>query len=215
MVKISASILSADFSRLGEEIKKLNKSSVDMIHFDIMDGYFVPNLTFGPVVIKALRPLTKLFFDTHLMVRWPDKIVDDCIKSGSQLITIHAESDTNLKKILAHIKSKNVLAGISINPDTDIEKIKPYLKLVNLILIMSVHPGFSGQKFKEEVLEKITAAKKLAQKINKNIKIEVDGGINDLTGPKAIKAGADILVSASYIFGSKNYKKAVMKLKMS
>lgn len=213
MIKISASILSADFSRLGEEIKKLNKSSVDMIHFDIMDGYFVPNLTFGSVVIKALRPLTKLFFDTHLMVRWPDKIVDDCIKSGSQLITIHAESDVNIKKILTHIKSKKVLAGISINPGTDIEKIKPYLKFLDLILIMTVHPGFSGQKFKKEVLKKISRAKELANKVNKNIKIQVDGGINDLTGPEAIKAGADILVSASYIFGSKNYKKAVAALK--
>ncbi|MFH1454520.1 MAG: ribulose-phosphate 3-epimerase [Armatimonadota bacterium] len=213
MTKISVSILSADFSNLASEIKKINKSGADMIHFDIMDGYFVPNLTFGPMIIKTLRPLTKLFFDTHLMVERPMSIIDDCIKAGSQLITIHAEADTHIKKTLEYIKSKKIKTGLSINPGTSINKIKPYINLVDLILIMTVQPGFSAQKFKPEVLQKIHKTRELIDKSGKKILLEVDGGINNKTAPEGIKAGADILVSASYIFNSKDYKKAVENLK--
>ena len=215
-IKISPSILSADFSQLGNEIKRLEDGGADMIHVDVMDGHFVPNLTIGPPVIKALRSSTKLPFDVHLMISPVHKYIKSYAEAGADIITIHPEATDNLKKSINHIKELGKKVGISLNPNTKIDIIKEFLNEINLVLIMSVHPGFGGQKFITEVLVKIKELKKIKDQQNLNFDIEVDGGINFDNSKLAIEAGANILVSGTTIFkeNNGNIKKNIESLKL-
>ena len=203
-IKISPSILSADFSQLGNEIKRLEEAGADMIHVDVMDGHFVPNLTIGPPVIKALRNYTKLPFDVHLMISPVHKYIKNYAEAGADIITIHPEATNNLKESINHIKKLGKKVGVSLNPDTKINKIKELLSQINLVLIMSVHPGFGGQKFIPDVLEKVKELKKIKVQKNLNFDIEIDGGINFDNSKLAIEAGANILVSGTTIFKNNN-----------
>ena len=216
-IKISPSILSADFSQLGNEIKRLEDGGADMIHVDVMDGHFVPNLTIGPPVIKALRNYTKLPFDVHLMITPVHKYIKNYAEAGADIITIHPEATDNLKESINHIKELGKKVGVSLNPNTKIDIIKEFFSEINLILIMSVHPGFGGQKFIPDVLVKIKELKKIKDQQNFNFDIEVDGGINFDNSKLAIEAGANILVSGTTIFKNNNgnIKKNIDTLKAS
>ena len=214
-IQISPSILSADFSQLGKEIKKLEDGGADLIHVDVMDGHFVPNLTIGPPVIKALRNYTKLPFDVHLMISPVHKYIKNFAEAGSDIITIHPEATENLNESISLIKKLNKKVGVSLNPDTDISVIETELKNIDLVLIMSVFPGFGGQKFIPETIKKIKDLKEIKDKNNYNFDIEVDGGINFLNSKDVINAGANILVSGTTIFKENNgdIKKNIEKLK--
>ena len=203
-IQISPSILAGDFSQLGSEIKRLEIGGADMIHVDVMDGHFVPNLTIGPPVIKALRKYTKLPFDVHLMISPVHKYIKNFSDAGSDIITIHPEATENLKDSIDLIKNLGKKVGISLNPDTPIDKIVKYLNEINLVLVMTVHPGFGGQKFISKVLDKIKNLKKIKDEKNFDFKIEVDGGINFENNKLVIAAGADILVSGTTIFRDNN-----------
>ena len=215
-IQISPSILSADFSQLGNEIKRLEQSGADMIHVDVMDNHFVPNLTIGPPVIKSLRKYTNLPFDVHLMIDPVHKYIKDFADAGSDIITIHPEATESLLESINHIKSLNKKVGVSLNPNTEIEVIENVLDKINLVLIMSVYPGFGGQKFMPEVLEKISELKKIQDNKKLNFDIEVDGGINFENNKKVIDAGANILVSGTTIFKENNgdIKKNIDLLKL-
>ena len=215
-IQISPSILSADFSQLGNEIKRLEQSGADMIHVDVMDNHFVPNLTIGPPVIKSLRKHTNLPFDVHLMIDPVHKYIKNFADAGSDIITIHPEATESLLESINHIKSLNKKVGVSLNPNTKIEIIENVLDKINLVLIMSVYPGFGGQKFMPEVLEKISDLKKIQDNKKLNFDIEVDGGINFENNKKVIDAGANILVSGTTIFKENNgdIKKNIDLLKL-
>ena len=203
-IQISPSILSADFSQLGLEITKLEKAGADMIHVDVMDGHFVPNLTIGPPVIKALKNKTNIPFDVHLMISPVHEYIQAYADAGADIITIHPEATENLKASILKIKELNKKVGISLNPETEIDTIIDYLNEIDLVLIMSVNPGFGGQKFMPEVLKKIKNLKKIQEEKKINFDIEIDGGINFENYKDAIKAGANILVSGTTIFKSNN-----------
>ena len=203
-IQISPSILSADFSQLGNEIKRLEEGGADMIHVDVMDGHFVPNLTMGPPIIKALREYTTLPFDVHLMISPVHKYIQDYADAGADIITIHPEATENLKNSIQHIKALNKKVGVSLNPKTKIDLVKGLLDDIDLILIMSVNPGFGGQKFIPEVLEKVRELKKIKDQNNIEFDIEIDGGINFDNNKLAIEAGANILVSGTTIFKNNN-----------
>ena len=199
-IQISPSILSADFSQLGNEIKRLELGGADLIHVDVMDGHFVPNLTIGPPVIKALRNYTKLPFDVHLMISPVHKYIKDFANAGADIITIHPEATENLADSIKHIKNFKKKVGLSLNPNTELKVINDYLDQIDLVLIMSVYPGFGGQKFMPEILNKIKEVKEIKEKNNYKFDIEVDGGINFSNYQSVIKAGANILVSGTTIF---------------
>ena len=203
-IQISPSILSADFSQLGNEIKRLEEGGADMIHVDVMDGHFVPNLTIGPPVIKTLRNYTKLPFDVHLMIKPVHKYIKSYAEAGANIITIHPEATDNLKDSIKHIKELGKKVGVSLNPDTKTDIIKEFLSELDLILIMSVYPGFGGQKFIPEVLSKIEELKNIKLKENLKFDIEVDGGIDFNNSKLVVKAGANILVSGTTIFKNNN-----------
>ena len=203
-IQISPSILSADFSQLGNEIKRLEEGGADMIHVDVMDGHFVPNLTIGPPVIKALRNHCSLKFDVHLMISPVHKYIDAYADAGADIITIHPEATEDLEKSILKIKELKKKVGVSLNPETKIELILDHLHKIDLVLIMSVNPGFGGQKFMPEVLSKIKELKKIQLEKNINFDIEIDGGINFDNYKLAIEAGANILVSGTTIFKSNN-----------
>ena len=215
-IQISPSILSADFSQLGNEIKRLEEGGADMIHVDVMDGHFVPNLTMGPPVIKALRKQCSIKFDVHLMISPVHKYIEAYADAGADIITIHPEATENLEESISKIKSLNKKVGVSLNPESKLDLIANYLEKVDLVLIMSVNPGFGGQKFMPEVLDKVKQLKEIKSKKNMNFDIEIDGGINFDNCQSAIEAGANILVSGTTVFKSNNgdIKKNINLLKL-
>ena len=199
-IKISPSILSADFSKLGKEIQDLEKAKADLIHIDVMDGHFVPNITIGPEVIKKLRRYTSLPFDVHLMIAPVDNFIKNFAEAGADIITIHPEATNNLSESIKKIKSYGKKAGVSLNPETTIDKVLPVLNMIDLVLVMSVHPGFGGQKFIKETLDKVKILRKEIDIKKIKTEIEIDGGINFDNSKLAIAAGVDILVSGTTIF---------------
>ncbi|WP_213975605.1 ribulose-phosphate 3-epimerase [Tepidanaerobacter acetatoxydans] len=213
MVKVAPSILSADFCCLSEEIKKVENGGADLLHIDVMDGHFVPNITLGPPVISSLKGKTYLPFDVHLMIENPEKHIDDFIKAGADIITVHVESTVHLNRLVNYIKNKGIKPGVALNPSTPLSSLQYILDDIYMILIMSVNPGFGGQKFIPKMLEKIRDLKKIILQENPEILIEVDGGINEENAPDIIKAGADILVAGSAIYLSSNPGDVIEKLK--
>ena len=211
-IKISPSILSADFSILGDEIKNLEKAGADLIHVDVMDGHFVPNITMGPPIIKAIRKCTKLPFDVHLMISPVEKYIKAFADAGSDIITLHPEATDNLKRAVQTVKSFGKKAGVSLNPKTPISALMDVINDIDLILIMSVNPGFAGQSFMSEVLPKVSELRKMINDKKLKIDIEIDGGINFETARLAVKAGANILVSGTTIF-SGSLKDNIQKLR--
>jgi len=213
VIKIAPSILSADFSRLGEEILAVETAGADWIHIDVMDGHFVPNITIGPSQVKWLRKMTRLPFDVHLMISNPERYIGSFAEAGSDIITVHVEAAQHLHRTLAEIKERGVKAGVSLNPATPLLHVEPILKDVDLLLVMSVDPGFGGQKFIESILPKIEQARKMVDAVSPYIAIEVDGGITlDNIGLVA-EAGADIIVSGAAVFGSGDYTHTIRAMK--
>jgi ribulose-phosphate 3-epimerase len=212
-IMIAPSILSADFTRLGEEIQAVERAGADFIHIDVMDGHFVPNITIGPLVVKAARKATKLPLDVHLMIEHPDRYIPDFAKAGADIITIHAETSQNLDEEIELIKLNNVKAGVVVNPATPIESIFHVLDKVAMVLLMSVNPGFEGQKFMSEILGKIRTLNSELRTRNLKVDIEVDGGINLETAKEVVKAGANVLVAGSAIFYSQDYAATIKALR--
>ena len=215
LIKISPSILSADFSKLGSEIQNLEKAGADLIHIDVMDGHFVPNITIGPEIIHKIRRYSSLPFDVHLMISPVNNFIKNFADAGADIITIHPEATENLVESVKKIKSLNKKAGVSLNPETSVDKVLPALHLIDLVLIMSVNPGFGGQKFIEKTLDKVKFLKKEITKKKLKVEIEIDGGINFENSKKAKEAGVDILVSGTTIFKENegNLKKNIQTLK--
>lgn len=210
---IAPSILSANFSNLKEDINMVEIAGADWLHIDVMDGHFVPNITIGPLVVKAVRPLSKLFFDVHLMIEEPEKYWKNFVKSGADLIVFHKEINGNIKQLIKDVKEENIKVGISIKPKTSVKEILEYLPLLDVVLIMTVEPGFGGQSFMEDMLPKISYLREVIDKNKYNCLIEVDGGINIETAKKCLKCGANVLVSGNSIFASENPTLALRNLK--
>ncbi len=207
-ILIAPSILSADFSKLGQEIKDVERAGADWIHIDVMDGHFVPNITMGPAVVKSIRPVTKLPLDVHLMIKNPEKYIESFVKAGSDIITFHIEAEEDPREIIKLIRYFKKKVGVSIRPRTGIESIKTILPMVDMVLVMSVEPGFGGQEFMSESLSKIEELKKIFKK-----DIEVDGGVNSETVSEIIKKGANIIVAGTSVFGTKDYAGAIKRLR--
>ena len=209
MGKIAPSILSADFTRLGEEIKAVEKAGADYIHIDVMDGHFVPNITVGPMIVRAARKATNLPLDVHLMIENPERYIDDFVKAGSDLITIHAETVTHLHRLLGVIRDAGVKAGVSLNPATPLSSIEYVLDNLDMVVLMTVNPGFGGQSFIPEVLPKIEELKKIIDQKGMEVDIEVDGGINVKNIGQVAQAGANVFVAGNAIFGSQDYAETI------
>lgn len=215
MTLISPSILSADFARLGEEIADLAQGGADWIHVDVMDGRFVPNITIGPPVVRALHRVTNLPLDVHLMIVEPEKYIEAFHEAGANILTVHAEATPHLHRNLQQIKALKMKAGVSLNPATPLSMIEHVLEEVDMVLVMSVNPGFGGQEFIPSALGKITELARLRSERNLDFLIEVDGGINEVTGAKAVMAGADVLVAGNFVFKETPYEKTILKLRQA
>jgi ribulose-phosphate 3-epimerase len=213
MIKISPSILSADFSRLGEHIKQLEECGADMIHIDVMDGMFVPNISFGIPVIKSIRKLTKLPFDVHLMIEEPSRYVEDFVNSGADIITVHYETDRHIDRTINYIKSFGVKAGVALNPATPVECIKHLISNLDMVLIMSVNPGFGGQKYIKYCSDKIKEVRALADIYNKDVMIQVDGGIDGINIREVVNSGANVIVAGSAVFKNGEIEKNIKSLR--
>lgn len=213
MIKIAPSILSADFSKLGDEVKEVASAGADYIHIDVMDGHFVPNITMGPLVVEAVRKVTSLPLDVHLMISQPDKYIADFVHAGADIITIHVEADPHIHRTIHEIKRLGAKAGVVLNPGTPLSAITSILKDVDMVLIMTVNPGFGGQSFIHETLNKIKELRTIIEKESLQIDIEVDGGINDETIALVTKAGANVIVAGSHIFESNDRKQSIESLK--
>jgi ribulose-phosphate 3-epimerase len=205
---IAPSILSADFARLGEEIKSVERAGADWIHIDVMDGHFVPNITIGPFIVKSMRPITRLPFDTHLMITNPERYIESFAKAGSDIITFHAEAEDDPMEVIRLIKYFKKKAGVSIRPKTDLKMITQILPMVDMVLVMTVEPGFAGQEFMVDCLPKIEELRKIFKR-----DIQVDGGLNEFSSAEVIKAGANVIVAGSSVFGTKDYASAIKKLR--
>lgn len=213
MVKIAPSILSSDFTRLGEEIKAAESAGIDMLHIDVMDGHFVPNITIGPFVVEAIRRVTALPLDVHLMIEKPERFINDFIKAGADYVTVHQETAVHLHRIVYQIKEAGIKAGVSLNPATPVSGIECVLSDIDIVLLMSVNPGFSGQRFISQVLGKIKATKKIIKELSLPVLIEVDGGVKYENAGEIAAAGADILVMGAGFFGSSDYASLAAKLR--
>lgn len=209
MIKISPSMLSCDFSKIGEEAEKIANSGADMLHLDVMDGHFVPNITFGAPVIKSIRNRSDIIFDVHLMISDPLKYAEDFVKAGADIITFHVESDSDIKDTIEKIKSLSCKVGLSVKPATPIETVFPYLEDIDMVLVMTVEPGFGGQSFMEDMMKKIIILKEKLREVEKTVDIQVDGGINEKTIATAAKAGANVFVAGSAVFGCESYETAI------
>jgi ribulose-phosphate 3-epimerase len=215
MVKIAPSILSADFSLLGREVKDVEKAGADYIHIDVMDGHFVPNITIGPLIVEAIRPVTSLHFDVHLMIENPENYIQNFVHAGADYISVHVEACKHLHRTIHQIKETGVRAGVVLNPATPVEMIRDVLTDVDLVLLMTVNPGFGGQKFIPNVLKKIEQVRRWRDEQNLHFEIEVDGGINAETAKLCVAAGADVLVAGSYIFNNKDRREAIKSIRQS
>ncbi|WP_042223812.1 ribulose-phosphate 3-epimerase [Oceanobacillus manasiensis] len=213
MVKIAPSILSADFSKLGEEIKEVENGGADYIHVDVMDGHYVPNITIGPLVVEGIRPITSLPLDVHLMIENPDAYIPAFAKAGADIITVHQEASRHIHRSIQLIRDNGVKAGVVINPGTPVEMLYPILPEVDLVLLMSVNPGFGGQSFIPSTIQRIKQVADFREKNNLSFEIEVDGGINVTTAKQCSEAGADVLVAGSAIFNPTNRQEAILEIK--
>ncbi len=213
MAKVAPSILSADFSRLGEEVRAVERAGADLIHLDVMDGHFVPNLTIGPALVSAVNRITTLPLDVHLMVSDPDRFLEDFVRAGADNLTVHVEIRSHLHRTVTRIKELGAKAGVSVNPSTPLSTLEEILPLADLILVMTVNPGFGGQEFIPTTLPKIRAARRMLDLRKVKAMLEVDGGIKTGNAAAIRRAGADILVSGSGIFGSKDYRKTIARLR--
>lgn len=207
-ILVAPSILSADFSRLGEEVKAIERAGADWVHVDVMDGHFVPNITMGPLVVKSIRPVTKLPIDVHLMIKEPERYIESFAKAGADIITFHIESDGEPKEIIRLIKYFKKRAGVSIKPNTNVSLISPILPMIDMVLVMTVEPGFGGQGFIPDCLPKIEEVRKIFRK-----DIEVDGGINEAFAKEVIAKGANVIVAGTSVFGTKDYAGAIKNLR--
>lgn len=213
MIKIAPSILSADFSKLGEEVKNIEVHGADIVHIDVMDGMFVPNITFGMPVIKSIRNATKLPFDVHLMIEKPDRYIEDFVKAGADIITVHYEADKHIDRTINYIKSFEVKASIALNPGTPVSNIKDLIPELDMVLIMSVNPGFGGQKYIKYASSKIKEVKELKDKLNPNLLIEVDGGVDRDNIREVVQSGANVIVAGSAVFKNNNIEENIKNLR--
>lgn len=213
MIKIAPSILSADFSKLGEEIKEVEQGGADYIHVDVMDGHFVPNITIGPLIVKSIRPITNLPLDVHLMIANPDQYIPEFAKAGADIISVHVEACPHLHRTIHLIKEQGKKAGVVLNPATPVETIQHILPDVDLVLLMTVNPGFGGQSFIPSVLPKIKQIRQMVDDLGLPIEIEVDGGVNQDTAKQCIEAGANVLVAGSAIYNKENRKEAIQQIR--
>ena len=212
-IKISPSILAADYASLKEDIEKVNKGGADMLHVDVMDGHFVPNISIGPPVVKSIRKATDMFLDCHLMISEPYDYIDSFAKAGADLISFHVESNSDVEKTIEKIKSAGVIPALVIKPKTPAEEVFPYLNKVAMVLVMTVEPGFGGQSFMSDMMEKVSKIRAKANEVNPELMIQVDGGVDKNTAKICIDAGADVLVSGSYIFGARSIDDAIASLR--